>query len=48
LEIIDRITYNTCNDSIWVRNLKDEWTSAQKAQNNEFIKSELENWDLVN
>ena len=27
---------------------KDEWTKTQKAQNNEFVESGLENWALVN
>ena len=37
-----------CMDQIWILSPKDEWTSAQKSQNNEFIEGGLENWALVN
>ena len=33
-----------CKDRIWVLSLKDGWTQDQKAQNNEFVENELENW----
>ena len=35
---------NTCKDQIWFPSPKDGWTQAQKAQNNEFVENELENW----
>ena len=34
----------TCKDRIWLPSPKDGWIQAQKAQNNEFIESGLENW----
>ena len=37
-----------CKDQIWVSNPKVGWTQAQIAQNNEFVKSGLENWALMN
>ena len=36
-----------CIDNVWTRfvpSLKGEWAWAQKAQNNEFVENELENW----
>ena len=41
-------TYVSCKDQIWVSGPKGGWTKAQKAQNNEFVESGLENWTLVN
>ena len=35
-------------DQIWVPSPTDEWTQAQKAQNNEFVENGLENWVLMN
>ena len=40
LKILDKI----CKDHVWIPNPKDEQTQAQKAQNNKFVESELENW----
>ena len=33
-----------CKDQVWVPSPDDGWTLAQKAQNNEFVESGLENW----
>ena len=43
-KFLNLILYGFCKDRIWVLSLKDGWTQAQKAQNNEFVESELENW----
>ena len=32
-----------CKDQIWIPGPRDGWTQAQKAQNNEFVESGLEN-----
>ena len=45
---IDNNNNNNCKDQIWLPNPKGGWTQAQKAQYNEFVESELENWDLMN
>ena len=37
-----------CKDQIWLPNPKGGWSQDQKAQNNEFVESGLENWVLVN
>ena len=36
-----------CKDQIWILSPNDGWTQAQKAQNNEFVESGLENWDKM-
>ena len=41
-------TIGKCKDQIWVLSLKGGWTSAQRAQNNEFVENGLENWALIN
>ena len=51
LHVFNKDTYNSnyyCKDQIWVPSPKGGWTKTQKAQNNEFIESGLENWVLVN
>ena len=37
-----------CKARIWVPSLTSGWTEAQKAQNNEFVESGLENRTLMN
>ena len=41
-------TIGKCKDQIWVLSPKGGWTSAQRAQNNEFVENELENRVLIN
>ena len=36
-----------CKDQIWILSPNDGWIQAQKAQNNEFVESGLENWDKM-
>ena len=36
-------SYNMCKDQFW-GSAQEEGAQAQKAQNNEFVKSGLENW----
>ena len=43
-----KFIYDICKDQFWVLIPKDKWTYAQKAQNNEFVDSGLENWVLMN
>ena len=43
-EILKRKSEGDCKDQIWVPGLKDGWTQAQQAQNNEFVESGLKNW----
>ena len=41
-------SFSYCKDQIWVFSPKGRWTSAQRAQNNDFLEKWLKNWALMN
>ena len=44
LVYLDETKHARCKDRVQIPSPKNEQTRTQKAQNNKFIKSELENW----